>query len=1085
MKNGRLVFADVREQGREGRTSQLSEAKRPSQRLSRISPAFLAIVASNKYRGKQRRRSVHKSPPSWSSLLVAVIIDGSLSWVVTPYAKGEQSTLLSSTLSTSSCPLRSFNIHVVQFQMARAPICLCGAILVWFLCRSTLLVTAQTTHPLEVLALNAVRHQLNDPFENLNWTKNDPCTSKWIGVICILDRKDGYLHVQELRLLNKNLSGKLSPELGHFTRMTILNFMWNNISGSIPNEIGNMTALKLLLLSGNKISGPLPDELGNLPSITKFQLDINYISGPIPKSFANLPNIQHFHMNNNSISGQIPPELSKLPKLVHFLLDNNNLSGYLPSELSQMPTMKIFQVNNNNFSGTEIPDSYRNMTNSTSIIFYSYYNPCPFNSTELSGTAACKAVFQISVEYPVFVTCNKDLSSNRLTGSIPTNKLPENMTTIDLSKNKLNGSIPSNFSGLPNLQRLSLENNSLNGTIPSTFWQNILFKGDTVLLLNFQNNLLSNLSGSLYPPPNVTIKLQGNPICDRSTELDIVQFCIPDGGGGLVESPANSTGSPSGCIPHSCPQFYELVPGSPVPCFCAAPLGVGMRLRSPCLSEFRPFTGLFIFYLTSNLSVNLYQLVIDSFEWEERRIRLFLKIFPQYDNDSNTFNGSELQRIVNHFATFSFPSSDIFGPYDLLNFTLLWPYGDVVIMRSGSGMSKGLLIGIVLGAISCGVSIFLAVAFFLSKTHQKFQEKVAKKKLSGKTSCKVEGVKGFSFGELETATSNFDVSSQIGQGGYGKVYKGILADGTVVAVKRAQQGSLQGEKEFFTEIELLSRVHHRNLVSLIGYCDEEGEQMLVYEFMANGSLHSLLSARFRISLGFAKRMSIALDSAKGILYLHTEADPPIIHRDIKANNILLDSKFTAKVSDFGISKLAPVSDTKGMEVSHVSTVVKGTPGYVDPEYFLTHKLTEKSDVYSLGIMFLELLTGMPPISHGRNIVREVQAACQAGTTFSIIDRDMGSYNTECVKKFMQLALKCCEDETKARPTMLEVVRELENLCSMPLQSDANQSESNASSSGTSGPAPASLYYERNTYVSTDNYVGSDLVSGAFPDIKPR
>lgn len=262
--------------------------------------------------------------------------------------------------------------------------------------------------------------------------------------------------------------------------------------------------------------------------------------------------------------------------------------------------------------------------------------------------------------------------------------------------------------------------------------------------------------------------------------------------------------------------------------------------------------------------------------------------------------------------------------------------------------------------------------------------------------------------------------------------------------------------------------------------------MLVYEFMANGSLHSLLSAKFRSSLSFAKRMNIALDSAKGVLYLHTEADPPIIHRDIKASNILLDSKFTAKVSDFGISRLAPVSDTKGMEASHVSTVVKGTPGYLDPEYFLTHKLTEKSDVYSLGIVFLELLTGMPPISHGRNIVREVLAACQAGAMFSIIDRDMGSYNTECVKKFMQLALKCCEDETKARPTMPEVVRELENLCSMPLQSDANQSDqSNASSSGTSGLTPASLYYERNTCASTDNYVGSNLDSGVFPHIKPR
>ncbi|EXB75307.1 putative LRR receptor-like serine/threonine-protein kinase [Morus notabilis] len=742
---------------------------------------------------------------------------------------------------------------------------------------------------IKVKALKSVWRELEDPFKRLNWKKKDPCNSSWTGVICSLnpDLEDGYLHIQELRLLNMNLSGKLAPELGQFSHITILNFMWNNISGSIPKEIGNMTSLRLLLLSGNQISGSLPDELGNLQNITKFQLDINCISGPIPKSFANLRNVKHFHMNNNSISGQIPPELYKLPELVHFLFDNNNLSGYLPTELFQMPNIRILALRNCNLQGS-IPDFSR-----------------------IPGLRYL------------------DLSSNHLSGSLPTNRFSENMTTIDLSKNALNGSIPLNFSGLPRLQRLSLENNSLSGTIPSTFWQNIIFGPDTKLTLNLQNNLLSNISGSLYPPPNVTIKLQGNPICTRETELDIVRFCGPSDGD-LEESPGNSSSySPNGCKPQSCPssESFEYVPESPIPCYCAAPLGVGMRLRSPSFSDFRPFIGELRSLLTTSLALDLYQLVIDSFIWQEGpRLQLYIKLFPQYSNDSGTFNGTELERIMNRFATFLFPPTDTFGPYDLLNFTLRGPYENVVFVHSGSGMSKGLLIGIVLGAIFCGITIFLAVAFVLSKTYPKFQEIFVKKKQTGgKISCKVEGVKGFSFGELERATSSFNITCEVGKGGYGKVYKGILTDGTVVAVKRAQQGSLQGEREFFTEIELLSRVHHRNLVSLVGYCDKEREQMLVYEFMANGSLHNLLSARFRSSLSFEMRMRIALDSAKGILYLHTEADPPIIHRDIKANNILLDSKFTAKVSDFGISRLAPVSDTKGSETAHVSTVVKGTP----------------------------------------------------------------------------------------------------------------------------------------------------------------
>ncbi|XP_056172457.1 probable LRR receptor-like serine/threonine-protein kinase At1g06840 [Syzygium oleosum] len=399
-------------------------------------------------------------------------------------------------------------------------------------------------------------------------------------------------------------------------------------------------------------------------------------------------------------------------------------------------------------------------------------------------------------------------------------------------------------------------------------------------------------------------------------------------------------------------------------------------------------------------------------------------------------------------------------------------------------MSKGVLAAIVLGSISSAGVICLAIAFLFYLRHPRTRGQGSRTKSVSKVPLKVEGIKEFSFADLEKATSNFDITAQIGQGGYGKVYKGVMEDSTVVAIKRAEQRSLQGQKEFFTEIEFLSRLHHRNLVALVGYCDEQSEQMLVYEFMPNGSLHNVLSGRYRSPLSFAVRLSIAMGSAKGILYLHTEADPPIIHRDIKANNILLDSRLNAKVADFGISRLAPSPNTDGHVTAHISTNVKGTPGYLDPEYFLTHKLTEKSDVYSLGIVFLELLTGMQPISHGRNIVREVLQACQSGSMFSIIDRSMGPYPSECIKKFMALALKCCEDQTKGRPTMLEVVRELENISSMLPETDTITSESEASGSGIGDSGPQPLYPRRSPYTSTD-LVGSDLVSGVIPTIRPR
>ncbi|KAA8517619.1 hypothetical protein F0562_015093 [Nyssa sinensis] len=915
--------------------------------------------------------------------------------------------------------------------------CLIGIILALLSCCFALLAAGQITHPPEVTALQAIHLKLKDPLKNLNsWKKTDPCVSNWTGVICNLDTSDGYLHVQELRLLNMNLSGTLAPELGQLSQMTILDFMWNCISGSIPKEIGNITALQLLLLSGNQISGPLPDELGYLPNLTKFQLDSNLISGSLPKSFANLPNVKHFHMNNNSISGQIPPELSALPLLQHFLLDNNNLSGYLPPELSKMPSLKILQLDNNNFDGSEIPSSYGNMSK---LLKLSLRN-CKLQGTvpDLSGTPRLLYL---------------DLSENQLAGSIPSNRLSNNITTIDLSNNKLNGSIPYNFSGLPQLQKL-----------------------------DFQNNSLSEISGSFDPPPNVTVELQGNPVCAKANELNIVGFCGPENGDN--EAPESLNNYTVTCPPQSCPTHdnFEYVPTAPVSCFCAAPFGVGLRLRSPSISDFCPYSGQFEVYMTTYLRLDLYQLHVDSILWQPGpRLRMYLKFFPPYNN--NTFDVSEIQRIANMIATFAIPGNDIFGPYDLLYFTLLGPYSNVFLEPMKTGISKGVLAGIVLGA--CAIAIFVAIAILLLKKHPRYHHKVSKNHPFRKIPIKTEGVKGFSFKELEMATSNFCITTQVGQGGYGKVHKGILADGTIVAIKRAQEGSLQGGKEFYTEIELLSRLHHRNLVSLVGYCDEECEQMLVYEFMPNGSLHDLLSARFREPLSFGTRLYIALGAAKGILYLHTEADPPIIHRDIKANNILLDSKLTAKVSDFGISKLAPVSDARGVQTAHVSTVVKGTPGYLDPEYFLTHKLTEKSDVYSLGIVFLELLTGMQPISHGKNIVREVNAACHSGMMFSIIDWSMGPYPSECIKRFMALALKCSDDETKVRPSMLEVVRELENISSVLPESDTIPSELDASTSGMSvSAAPSTVYSRRNSYVSLD-FHGSNLVSGVIPTIKPR
>uniref|UniRef100_J3L599 non-specific serine/threonine protein kinase n=1 Tax=Oryza brachyantha TaxID=4533 RepID=J3L599_ORYBR len=918
-------------------------------------------------------------------------------------------------------------------------------------------VRGQSTDPDEVSALRAIKGRLIDPMNNLkNWNSGDPCTSSWRGVFCDNIPIKNYLHVTELQLFKMNLSGTLAPEIGLLSQLKTLDFMWNNLTGNIPKEIGNISTLRLITLNGNHLSGSLPDEIGYLQNLNRLQIDENEISGPIPKSFANLTNMRHLHMNNNSLSGQIPSELSKLPLLLHLLVDSNNLSGPLPPELAETRSLRILQADNNNFSGSSIPAAYEDIPTLLKL---------SLRNCNLQG-----GIPDMS-RIPEFGYL--DLSWNKLTGSIPTNKLSSNVTTIDLSHNSLNGTIPSSLSGMPNLQFLSIKGNHIDGAVPSTIWSNITFGGNRSLLvydtlqlyfllsMDFQDNSLATIPAAFEPPQAVTILLYGNPVCTNSTPARAAGVCQPTS---ITEAPSGQGPRASiNCSPCPTDKSYEYNPSSPLPCFCAVPLGVGFRLKSPGISDFRPYKEDFEKNLANLLVLADYQLYIERYIWEiGPRLNMHLKLFP---NNTNLFNTSEVVRLRHQLAAWEITLSDVFGPYELLNFTL-GSYADDFPTVVSSGLKRGALAGILVGTITASIAASVFSTIFIMRRRSK-RRTTSRRSLLSRYSVKVDGVRCFTFDEMAAATNDFNDSAQVGQGGYGKVYKGNLADGTAVAIKRAHEGSLQGSKEFCTEIELLSRLHHRNLVSLIGYCDEEDEQMLVYEFMPNGTLRDHLSAKSRRPLNFSQRVHIALGAAKGILYLHTEADPPIFHRDVKASNILLDSKFVAKVADFGLSRLAPVPDVDGTMPAHISTVVKGTPGYLDPEYFLTHKLTDKSDVYSLGVVLLELLTGMKPIQHGKNIVREVQTisslilvntAYQSGDIARVIDERIISSPPECVARLAALAVKCCRDETDSRPSMADVVRELDALRgALPEGEDLlpEYADQSATSSSLTGPLSSS------------------------------
>lgn len=350
------------------------------------------------------------------------------------------------------------------------------------------------------------------------------------------------------------------------------------------------------------------------------------------------------------------------------------------------------------------------------------------------------------------------------------------------------------------------------------------------------------------------------------------------------------------------------------------------------------------------------------------------------------------------------------------------------------------------------------------------------------------GKSTFTYEELARATDGFSDANLLGQGGFGYVHRGILPNGKEVAVKQLKAGSGQGEREFQAEVEIISRVHHKHLVSLVGYCSTGFQRLLVYEFVPNNTLEFHLHGKGRPTMDWSTRLRIALGSAKGLAYLHEDCHPKIIHRDIKAANILLDFKFEAKVADFGLAKIASDLNT------HVSTRVMGTFGYLAPEYAASGKLTDKSDVFSYGVMLLELLTGRRPVDKDQTYMDDslvewarplLMRALEEDNLDSLIDpRLQNDFDPNEMTRMVACAAACTRHSAKRRPKMSQVVRALEGDVSLAdLNEGVRPGHSSVYNSHESSDYDTQQYKEdmikfRKMALGTQEYAGSSEYSGA-------
>ncbi|XP_010433211.1 PREDICTED: receptor-like protein kinase 5 [Camelina sativa] len=948
---------------------------------------------------------------------------------------------------------------------------------------------------------------LSDPAQSLSsWSNNDVTPCKWNGVKCdalssvVSVNLSSFLLVGPfpsiicrlpsltfLSLYDNSINGSLSGDdftacrnLEHLDlsenllvgsipmslpfnlpNLKLLDISGNNLSDTIPETFGEFQKLESLNLAGNLLSGTIPPTLGNVSTLKELKLAYNLFSPSlIPSQLGNLKELQILWLAGCNLIGPVPPDLSKLTRLVNLDLTFNKLTGSIPSWITELNTVEQIELFNNSFSG-ELPEAMGNMTSlkrfdaSTNMLRGKI--PDGLNLLNLESLN----LFENMLEGPLpeSITRSKTLYelklfNNRLTGTLPTQLGADSpLQYIDVSYNQFSGELPANLCGggkleylilidnsftgeisqslgkCKSLTRVRLSNNKLSGHVPDEFWGLPCLS----LLELSENSFTGSIPKTISGAKNLSnLRISKNRFLGS----------IPDEVGslkGLIEISGAENGF-SGVIPSSLVKLKQL-----------------SRLD---LSK-NQLSGEIPRGIRGSKNLNELNLANNHLSGEIPKEVGILPVLNYLDLSSNQFSGEipvELQNLKLNVLNLSYNRltgniPPLYGnkiyAHDFIGNPGLCVDVDGLCRKITRSRNIGYVWILLLIFTLAGLVLVVGIVMFVAKC-----QKLRALKSSRLAVSKWRSFHKLRFSEHEIVDC-LNERNVIGFGSSGKVYKVELSGGEVVAVKKLNKAATKGGDEyscslnrdvFAVEVETLGTIRHKSIVRLWCCCSSGDCKLLVYEYMPNGSLADVLHSdrKGRVLLGWSERLRIAVDAAEGLSYLHHDCVPPIVHRDVKSSNILLDGKYRAKVADFGIAKIGQLS---GSKTPDAMSGIAGSCGYIAPEYVYTLRVNEKSDIYSFGVVLLELVTGKQPtdpLLGDKDLGKWVCTTLDHCGLEPVIDPKLDIKFKEEISKVIHIALLCTSPLPLNRPSMRKVVIMLQEVsgavsCSSPNASKRSKS----------------------------------------------